>query len=115
MNENQRLCVWCGEPIPLEDRTSPRQKYHTGQCQREVKRAWQRANRDRKHGKPESPEPEFPPEWNVPQPSRVMCLGIREPEHFFMSPDPLRVRVCQSCKRLSENLIHPETYGGFER
>lgn len=47
------------------------------------------------------------PKCQAPAPLvSVRCLGPREREHFFLSPDPKRVRVCPAC-RLAQN-----AYGG---
>lgn len=30
---------------------------------------------------------------------RVRCLGPREQEHYFLSADPCRERICRRCRR----------------
>ena len=37
--------------------------------------------------------------WGVkkPTPARIKCLGRGE-EHYFISPDPTKIRICDSCK-----------------
>lgn len=58
---------------------------------------------------------DLPDHWKVPEPGLGTCLGIGEPEHSFLSPDPLRVRVCERCRALGDRYVNPDTYGDLDR
>jgi hypothetical protein len=44
------------------------------------------------------------PKLNKPTPRWVRCLGPREEEHQFFSPDPTTVRVCGKCREMQARL-----------
>lgn len=41
---------------------------------------------------------------------KVRCLGPKRAEHWFLSRDPSRERICRYCRRLQDEQDCPRTY-----
>jgi|GEM_PF-1738738 len=86
-----RLCSWCGFPLPGRSRDTLHKE-----CREEcVAQKKFELNHLRLQEEPLCP----------PQGGLVVCLGPGEPEHYFMSPDRRRVRICERCKALQDNFV----------
>lgn len=68
------ICLYCGDPIDRDDHGDGRQDYHAA-CVEKMEG----------NGKARC------------VPGHVQCVTSLEEPHWFVSPDPGRIRVCPDC------------------
>lgn len=94
-----KICTVCGLPIEGADRQRGQQKTHPGECRKIHYREYSRKVRTETSAGAMNPTEEEYRSWGKtqPQPKKVKCLG-HGPEHYFISPDPQRIRLCEKCR-----------------
>lgn len=108
------ICTVCQKPIEGADLKSTRQKTHPGECREIHYREYRRqVKRRTRYGASEPTEEEYR-SWGreKPKTKRVRCLG-HGPEHYFDSPDPANIRLCDNCRNVNKKRFGSDfTRGG---